>query len=68
MRLPIILLFSFAAGTVLAQSSSDEAFENLSHQYLMDLARFSPVSATLIGDHSADDQLDQVDDAARRQL
>ncbi len=67
MRLPIILLFSFAAGTVLAQPSSDEAFENLSHQYLTDLARFSPVSATLIGDHSADDQLDQVDDAARRQ-
>jgi len=67
MRLPIILLVSFAAGAALAQSSPDEAFENLSHQYLTDLARFSPVSATLIGDHSADGQLDQVDNAAREQ-
>ena len=67
MRCPIILLLSFAAGAAIAQSSSDEAFENISHQYLTDLARFSPVSATLIGDHSADDQLDQVDSAAREQ-
>ena len=67
MRFPIILLLSFAAGAAIAQSSSDEAFENLSHQYLTDLVRFSPVSATLIGDHSADDQLDQVDSAAREQ-
>jgi uncharacterized protein (DUF885 family) len=66
MRLPIILLFSFAAGSAIAQSSSDDAFENLSHRYVTDLTIFSPVSATQIGEHSADDQLDQVDDAARQ--
>lgn len=44
-----------------ANSATDEAFENLANEYLSELTSFSPVYATLIGDHSADDQLDQVD-------
>ena len=51
---------------VAAQSDADRAFENLSHEYLSDLTNFSPVAATQIGDHSADDKLDQVDAAARK--
>ena len=52
-------------GQALADAASDTAFEVLAEQYLSDLTRFSPVGATLIGDHSADDQLDQVDARAR---
>jgi len=43
----------------------DSVFEKLATDFIGDLAVFSPVSATLTGDHSADDQLDQVDTAAR---
>jgi uncharacterized protein (DUF885 family) len=52
-------------GQAFADSAADAAFEVLAEQYLGDLTRFSPVGATLIGDHSADDQLDQVDTMAR---
>jgi uncharacterized protein (DUF885 family) len=57
----------FAAASF-AATSADEAFERLAEQYIVDLPSFSPVSATLIGDHSADDQLDQVDQRARDAL
>jgi uncharacterized protein (DUF885 family) len=56
------------AGVALAATDADKAFERLGEQYIVDLPLFSPVSATLIGDHSADDQLDQVDQAARDTL
>lgn len=49
-----------------AQTAADQAFENLGHEYLSDLTNFSPVAATQIGDHSADDKLDHVDADARR--
>ena len=57
----LLLLGSFAA----AESSSDEAFQNLSDEYISDLTNFSPVFASYVGDHSADGELDQVDAAAR---
>lgn len=60
-----LLLLSTAAAAEDARSDADEAFENLAHEYLSDLTNFSPVAATLIGDHSADDELDEVDAAAR---
>ena len=41
------------------------AFENLADEYVNDLTNFSPVCATLVGDHSADDRLDNVDAASR---
>ena len=37
-----------------ADSATDEAFQNLADEYISDLTSFSPVYATLIGDHSAD--------------
>jgi uncharacterized protein (DUF885 family) len=52
-------------GHALADSAANATFEVLAEQYLGDLTNFSPVGATLIGDHSADDQLDQVDARAR---
>ena len=48
-----------------AAQSVDAAFEILAENYVGDLGRFSPVTATLIGDHSTDQELDQVDAAAR---
>jgi uncharacterized protein (DUF885 family) len=65
MRLALTMLLCFASSAAVAQSSADDAFDILANQYLNDLTVFSPVAATLIGDHSADDQLDQVDAAAR---
>ena len=55
------------ATTVAAGPSTDEAFENLGDEYISDLVNFSPVQATLVGDHSADDRLDDVDAASRAQ-
>ena len=46
-------------------AAADEAFENLAEEYISDLGNLSPVYATLLGEHSADDRIDQVDDAAR---
>jgi uncharacterized protein (DUF885 family) len=53
----------FAHGALAA--TADETFESLAEAYLGDLTLFSPVNATVIGDHSADDQLDDVSAAAR---
>jgi uncharacterized protein (DUF885 family) len=62
-----LTLFLFFAGAQ-ADSPTDEAFRNLADEFISDLANFSPANATLIGDHSADSELDQVDAAAREDL
>ena len=59
----VILLTATAS----ANTATDEAFQNLADEYISDLANFSPVFATYVGDHSADDKLDQVDSAAREE-
>lgn len=59
-----IVLMHIAAHAV-ADGATDQAFRNLADEYISDLANFSPINATLIGDHSADDKLDQVDAAGR---
>jgi uncharacterized protein (DUF885 family) len=64
-RLVFAVISSLSVGTVLAATAADEAFENLASEYISDLGNFSPVFATLLGEHSADGQLDRVDDAAR---
>jgi uncharacterized protein (DUF885 family) len=58
----VILLLNAVAS---AATASDEAFQNLADEYISDLANFSPVFATYVGDHSADNKLDDVDAAAR---
>lgn len=63
-RLLITSIFMLMASATMAQTA-DEAFENLANEYISDLSNFSPVYATLLGDHSADGQLDQVDGKAR---
>jgi uncharacterized protein (DUF885 family) len=59
------LLVSVLAAGAYAASATDNAFQNLSDEYISDLTNFSPVTATMIGDHSADGDIDQVDAAAR---
>jgi uncharacterized protein (DUF885 family) len=66
--------FYFAAALALclaqpaAATPADDAFEALADRYVGDLAEFSPINATLIGDHSADDRLDDVSAAGRAAL
>ncbi len=72
MQRPIVILALFVACLLpvaaSGQRNADRAFESLAEAYLDDLASFSPVAATTIGDHSADHQLDEVDAAARDRL
>ena len=56
----MLLSFHAHAGT-----GADSAFTALGDRYLADLPQFSAVEATLIGDHRADTELDQVDAEAR---
>lgn len=67
-RLVSILGLMLLSATASAASSNDEAFETLADEYVADLASLSKVGATLIGDHSSDHELDQVDDAARAEV
>ena len=53
--------------TAQAENATEEAFQNLASEYISELTSFSPVYATLIGDHSADGELDQVDAAGREE-
>ncbi len=64
-RIILVLLINVLAAGAYAASATDNAFQNLSDEYISDLTNFSPVGATMIGDHSADGELDHVDAAAR---
>ena len=66
-RFATALTLSLLAASALAATATDQAFRNLADEYIADLANLSPVSATMIGDHSADDELDEVDAAAREE-
>ena len=47
--------------------ASEEAFQRLTEQYIDQFPALSPVSATTLGDHRFDGDLDQVSEDARRQ-
>ena len=68
-----IFIACFAAlaapwGLAYAANEGDREFEALAERYLDEIILHSPVNATAIGDHRADDRLDEVDDAARARL
>jgi hypothetical protein len=63
-RLIFVVSLFFLSAPVLAETV-DEAFENLASEYIGDLGNLSPVYATLMGNHSADGQIDRVDNVAR---
>ena len=52
----------------LAAPGADELFSQLAARYLDEIPERSPVTATALGDHRADDRLDDVDAAARERL
>jgi uncharacterized protein (DUF885 family) len=56
----------FLASDTFASSTADRAFAALVDQYLNERIEFSPVEATAIGDHRADNRLDEVDARARQ--
>ena len=60
--LAIVHAIAFAA------PGADESFSKLAAHYLDDIPERSPVAATALGDHRADDRLDHVDAAARERL
>jgi uncharacterized protein (DUF885 family) len=60
-----LAILGLFAGNAFAAGEADRAFETLSDQYLNEVIEFSPVGATAMGDHRADDRLDEVDAAAR---
>ena len=47
-------------------AADDQDFDRLAGNYLRELASLQPVSATLLGDHRFDGELDQVSEAQRR--
>lgn len=61
----LALTLMLLGGDLLAASAADAAFENLAEEFVSDLVNFSPVYATLTGDHSGDSKLDHVDAKAR---
>ena len=63
-RLTAVLFLAGLFAHCAVAATADETFESLAEAYLGDLALFSPVNATVIGDHSADDRLDDVSAAA----
>jgi len=66
-RLILALLINTLVASAYADTATDQAFRNLADEYISDLTNFSPVTATMIGDHSADGEIDQVDAAAREE-
>ena len=64
-RIVSVILFGLLAASAHADTPTDLAFQNLADDYLSGLTDLSPVYATMIGDHSADGELDQVDAAGR---
>ena len=67
-RIAAAILLTLSFCSVHASTAADDAFEVLAEQYIADLPTFSPVSATGIGDHSADGELDDVSAAARARI
>jgi len=63
-----VLTLTLLASDTLAASAADEAFENLAEEFVSDLINFSPVNATRLGDHRADNKLDHVSAEARTTL
>lgn len=66
-RLLFVVIFLAPIGVSIADEVTDQAFQNLADEYISDLVNFSPVTATLIGNHSADHKLDRVDEVGRAQ-
>ena len=61
----VIAGLAFVHAVASAAPGAEEAFSALADRYLNEIAERSPVVSTLMGNHRADDRLDDVDAAAR---
>ena len=64
----IIAGLAIVHAVAFAAPGADESFSKLAARYLDDIPERSPVAATALGDHRADDRIDHVDAAARERL
>lgn len=69
-RKPFILSFllvslQLSIATPVAASEADDALSKIAADYIDDLPRFSAIAATAIGDHRADDRIDDVSASGR---
>jgi len=62
------LSFLVLACGLAADPAADQRFERLGERYIEQFPAFSPVGATVLGDHRYDSQLDQVTPEARARL
>jgi uncharacterized protein (DUF885 family) len=67
-KLLIVATLAMFGAHSAAAANADTEFEGLAERYVADLSKFSPVTATQIGDHSADHELDEVDEPARENV
>ena len=63
--LSVALLMLVSATTVAATTDADARFAALSQRYVTELGRHAPVSATSLGDHRFDAELDDLSAAGR---
>ena len=67
-RILAIAGLAIVSTVAFAVPAADESFSQLAARYLDEVALGSPVAATALGDHRADDRLNDVDEAARQAL
>ena len=60
-----LFLLSAACQAAPVGAAADKQFEDLADRYIDQFPAFSPVSATLLGDHRYDTELNEVSEAAR---
>ena len=63
----IVGIFLIGTSVGMMPPSADVEFELLAKQYVDEFPALSPVSATLLGDHRFDSELDQISEGARTQ-
>ena len=63
--LGLVLLCVLQAAPARAAESADQRFDALARRYIDEFGRYSPVSATQLGDHRFDAELDDVSAAGR---
>lgn len=63
--LSVVLAFVSVSASTSASASADREFERVAAGYMKEFPALSPVSATSLGDHRFDSQLDEVSEASR---
>ncbi|HVN42446.1 MAG TPA: DUF885 domain-containing protein [Steroidobacteraceae bacterium] len=62
---PLLLVLAWFAPSAGAAATADARFGAVSHRYLEEFGRYSPVAATQAGDHRFDGELDDLSPAGR---